>query len=135
MPKTQRAFTPRMARKKKPTNQGGPVQFRNRAGPIAMIAPTDTKTTGMIHNIIFRLGGKYNLYATGSSKKCVLSTSRSSPYPKFIGNGEISDKAFLRFTSHHFGFCGTFCPYRICPPRSFPVKETIPLESAVRAEN
>src|SRR5208283_6180735 len=95
MLKTQRAFPPIMARKKKPTNQGGPVQFRIRAGPITMIAPTDTKTTGMIDNIIFRLGGKYNLYATGSSKKSVPPTSRSSPNPKFIGNGDMSDKAFL----------------------------------------
>src|SRR5271157_4417985 len=70
MPKTQMAFPPRMARKKKPTNQGGPAQFRNRTGPTTIITPTDTKTTGMIDNIIFRLGGKYNLYTTGSSKKC-----------------------------------------------------------------
>jgi hypothetical protein len=33
-----------------------------------MIVPTDTKTTAMIDNMIFRLGGKYNLYTTGSSK-------------------------------------------------------------------
>src|SRR5208283_2021009 len=76
MLKIQSAFPPRMARKRKPTNQGGPVQFRNRAGPIKMITPTDTKTTGMINNIIFRLGGKYNLYATDSSKNRVLSTNR-----------------------------------------------------------